>query len=89
LRSDGYSELQNIRCPTLIVASSDDQLSSLAEAQLMAAQIPAASLVLIEDCGHMTPLEKPRQLLQILSDWLLPITSTTAINALDRPIQRA
>jgi pimeloyl-ACP methyl ester carboxylesterase len=89
LRSDGYSELQNIRCPTLIVASSDDQLSSLAEAQLMAAQIPAASLVLIEDCGHMTPLEKPQQLLQILSDWLLPITSTTAINALDRPIQRA
>ncbi|SFH75497.1 Pimeloyl-ACP methyl ester carboxylesterase [Collimonas sp. OK307] len=73
LRSDGYAELENIGCPTLIVASSNDQLSSIAEAQLMASRIPAASMVVIEDCGHMTPLEKPAQLLQILSDWLTAI----------------
>jgi len=70
LRSDGYAELQKIHCPTLIVASRNDQLSSVAEAQQMQAQIPAAKMVLIEDCGHMTPLEKPEELLQILSDWL-------------------
>jgi len=70
LRSDGYAELENIRCPTLVVASSNDQLSSIAEAELMAARIPAASMVVIEDCGHMTPLEKPGELLQILSGWL-------------------
>ncbi len=70
LRSDGYAELENIRCPTLVVASSNDQLSSIAEAELMAARIPAASMVVIEDCGHMTPLEKPEELLQILSGWL-------------------
>ncbi|GAC1319291.1 MAG: alpha/beta hydrolase [Collimonas sp.] len=71
LRSDGYAELEHIRCPTLVVASSNDQLSSIAEAQLMAARIPAASMVVVEDCGHMTPLEKPEELLQILSGWLL------------------
>jgi len=70
LRSDGYAELENIRCPTLVVASSNDQLSSIAEAELMAARIPAAGMVVIEDCGHMTPLEKPGELLQILSGWL-------------------
>ncbi len=70
LRSDGYAELENIRCPTLVVASSNDQLSSIGEAELMAARIPAASMVVIEDCGHMTPLEKPEELLQILSGWL-------------------
>jgi pimeloyl-ACP methyl ester carboxylesterase len=70
LRSDGYAELENIRCPTLVVASSNDQLSSIAEAELMAARIPAASMVVIEDCGHMTPLEKPEELLLILSGWL-------------------
>jgi pimeloyl-ACP methyl ester carboxylesterase len=73
LRSDGYAELENIRCPTLIVASSNDRLSSIAEAQLMAARIPAAGMVVIEDCGHMTPLEKPAQLSQILSDWLTAV----------------
>nr|WP_211467242.1 alpha/beta hydrolase [Collimonas silvisoli] len=86
LRSDGFSELQNIRCPALIVASSNDQLSSVAEAQQMAAQIPAASMVLIEDCGHMTPLEKPQQLLQILSDWLAAVN---AVNAPAAPVRQA
>ena len=70
LRSDGYAELENIRCPTLVVASSNDQLSSIAEAELMAARIPGAGMVVIEDCGHMTPLEKPEELLLILSGWL-------------------
>jgi pimeloyl-ACP methyl ester carboxylesterase len=27
-------------------------------------------MVVIEDCGHMTPLEKPEELLLILSGWL-------------------
>ncbi|WP_395826441.1 alpha/beta fold hydrolase [Collimonas sp.] len=70
LRSDGYAELQKIDCPTLIVASRNDQLSSIAEAQQMQAQIAAAQMVVIEDCGHMTPLEKPQELLRIISDWL-------------------
>jgi pimeloyl-ACP methyl ester carboxylesterase len=70
LRSNGYTELQKIHCPTLIVASRNDQLSSIAEAQQMQAQIAAAQMVLIENCGHMTPLEKPEELLRIVSDWL-------------------
>lgn len=70
LRSDGYAELHKIQCPTLIVASSNDQLSSIAESQQMLEQIATAHMVLVENCGHMTPLEKPQQLLQILSDWI-------------------
>ncbi|AIY43996.1 Beta-ketoadipate enol-lactone hydrolase [Collimonas arenae] len=70
LRSDGYAELQKIQCPTLIVASSNDQLSSIAEAQQMLDQIPTAHMVTIENCGHMTPLEKPAELMQILADWI-------------------
>lgn len=73
LRSDGYAELHKIQCPTLIVASSNDQLSSVAESRQMLEQIATAHMVLIENCGHMTPLEKPQQLLQILSDWISKI----------------
>lgn len=73
LRSDGYAELHKIQCPTLIVASSNDQLSSIAESQQMLEQIATARMVLVENCGHMTPLEKPQQLLQILSNWISSI----------------
>ncbi|MEO6918280.1 MAG: alpha/beta hydrolase [Collimonas sp.] len=70
LRSDGYAELQEIRCPTLIVASSNDQLSSVAESRQMLDQISTAEMVVIENCGHMTPMEKPVELLHILSEWI-------------------
>lgn len=79
LRSDGYTELHKIHCSTLIVASRNDQLSSIAEAQQMQAQIAAAQMVLIENCGHMTPLEKPEELLRIVSDWL-------RVSRIDKPV---
>ncbi|MFC5473374.1 alpha/beta fold hydrolase [Paraherbaspirillum soli] len=71
VRSDGYAALHKIQCPTLIVASRNDQLRSVEEAEQMAERIADASLVVVENCGHMTPLEQPVQLLQILSDWLI------------------
>lgn len=78
LRSDGYAELHKIQCPTLIVASSNDQLSSVAESQQMLQQIATARMALVENCGHMTPLEKPQQLLQILFGWLTSIDALPA-----------
>ncbi len=79
LCSDGYTELQKIHCSTLIVASRNDQLSSIGEAKQMQAQIAAAQMVLIENCGHMTPLEKPEELLRIVSDWL-------RVSRIDKPV---
>jgi len=70
LRSDGYGDLHNIACPTLIVASRHDQLRTIDEAEQMAHRIPSSTLVVMEDSGHMTPLERPTELLQILSDWI-------------------
>ena len=59
-----------IRCPTLVVAAADDQLRSLAEAQEMTAAIPGATLAVIEDTGHMIPLEAPQRLLDVIVPWL-------------------
>lgn len=70
LRSDGYGDLHNIACPTLIVASRNDQLRSVDEAEQMAQRIASSTLVVMEDSGHMTPLERPAELLRILSDWI-------------------
>jgi pimeloyl-ACP methyl ester carboxylesterase len=60
----------DIRCPTLVVAAAQDQLRSLAEAQEMTAAIPGATLQVIEDSGHMIPIEAPQRLLDVIVPWL-------------------
>jgi len=69
-RQDGRPSLKDIECPTLVVWSRQDELRSLDEAQELNHGIPHARLEIIENCGHMTPLEQPGVLSRILRDWL-------------------
>ena len=69
-RRDGRPTLKDIECPTLVIWSRQDELRSLDEAQELAQGIPNAGLEIIENCGHMTPLEQPDALSRILRDWL-------------------
>lgn len=59
-----------IDCPTLVIASENDALRSLEEAEELVAAIPNAELQLIEDCGHMIPLEQPQALAESIVRWL-------------------
>ncbi|HEY4316624.1 MAG TPA: alpha/beta hydrolase [Herbaspirillum sp.] len=70
LRGDEPAGLEQIHCPTLIVTSGDDALRSMAESEDMARRIAGSRMVVIPDCGHMTPLEKPDALLAEIR-WLL------------------
>jgi len=69
MRNDGYEDLEKVTCPTLIITSRNDQMRSVNESQQMADRIPQSQLAVIEHSGHMTPLEKPMELLGILSKW--------------------
>jgi pimeloyl-ACP methyl ester carboxylesterase len=69
-RRDGRPNLKDIECPTLVVWSRQDRLRSLDEARELTSGIANARLAIIENCGHMTPLEQPDELLQILRNWL-------------------
>lgn len=62
--------LGNIHCPTLVVAAGHDRLRSLEEARELHAGIPGAELALVEDSGHMIPIEAPGALLDVLVPWL-------------------
>ncbi|WGL17391.1 alpha/beta hydrolase [Microbulbifer bruguierae] len=61
---------ETIACPTLVVASTSDALRSLDEAQELVRAIPNASLQIIDDAGHMIPLERPRELAATIVHWL-------------------
>ncbi len=61
---------QKISCPTLVIAAAQDQMRSLNEAQELQEFIPQASLKVINNCGHMIPLEQPEVLAQTISNWI-------------------
>jgi len=62
--------LDAIRCPTLVVAAGHDGLRSLEEVREMHAGIAGARFALVEDSGHMIPLEAPGQLCDAIVPWL-------------------
>ena len=68
-RIDSRPHLKDIRCPTLVIAASEDQLMPVAVLQEMADAIPGARLEVVEDSGHMTTLEHPERIVELLRDW--------------------
>ena len=70
VRRDGYADLERITCPSLVIACRQDRLRSFAETERMARHLPHGRFNIIEDCGHMAPLEKPHELAGLLADWI-------------------
>lgn len=70
VRLDGYADLERIICPALVVACRQDRLRSFAETERMARHLPHAIFKILEDCGHMAPLERPRELTALLASWI-------------------
>ncbi|MFQ5618589.1 MAG: alpha/beta fold hydrolase [Rhodospirillales bacterium] len=69
-RPDGRRDLGAIHCPALVLCGREDALTPLAGHQEMAAGLPNSKLVVIEDCGHMAPLERPRAVSAVMRYWL-------------------
>ena len=70
VRRDGYADLERITCPSLVVACRQDRLRTFAETERMARALPQSSFKILEDCGHMAPLEKPHDLSALLAAWI-------------------
>ncbi|MCC7275771.1 MAG: alpha/beta fold hydrolase [Alphaproteobacteria bacterium] len=69
-RPDGIPDLPAITCPTLVLCGRQDALTPLDAHEEMARHIPGARLVVIEDCGHLSPLERPEAVNAALRAWL-------------------
>jgi pimeloyl-ACP methyl ester carboxylesterase len=62
--------LVDITIPTLIVWGANDEVIPLAQGREYAAKIPQAKLVIIPDCGHVPPIEKPEAFLSAVIPFL-------------------
>lgn len=72
-RPDATAVLPRIGCPTLLLCGREDSWSPLARHEAMARLIRDSRLAVIADCGHMSPLERPEEVSQALSQWLAEI----------------
>ena len=69
-RPDYRPMLPSITCPTLLLCGRQDRLTPLDNSEQMAAAIPGAKLVVIEECGHMSTLERPEEVNRTMRKWL-------------------
>ncbi|HSV53694.1 MAG TPA: alpha/beta fold hydrolase [Burkholderiaceae bacterium] len=65
-RTDHRAALAQLRFPALVMCGRADQITPPALSEELAATIPGARLEWIEDAGHMTPLEQPARVAQLL-----------------------
>lgn len=69
-RPDSRPGLSDITCPTLVALGDHDGIVALDDAEEIAEGIPGATLHLIANCGHLSPLEKPAAVSALLKAWL-------------------
>lgn len=69
-RTDSRHDLRSVNCPTLIMCGRDDTLTPVEQSAEMASVIYGAKLVTIDDCGHLSSLERPHAVSAVLRYWL-------------------
>lgn len=69
-RPDSRADLRRVRVPSIVLCGRQDALTTLAQHEEMAALIPGAELVVIEECGHISSLERPEDVTAALRNWL-------------------
>jgi pimeloyl-ACP methyl ester carboxylesterase len=68
-RGDVSAALPGIACPTLLIVGARDVITPPAEHALMAGAIAGSRLVVIEDAGHLSSLERPEAFNAALLQW--------------------
>jgi pimeloyl-ACP methyl ester carboxylesterase len=72
-RPDAMQLLAHIACPTLVLCGREDAWSPPSRHEDMARRIPTSELVIVERCGHMSPMEQPQVVAAALTEWLRSI----------------
>jgi pimeloyl-ACP methyl ester carboxylesterase len=68
-RPDSTQDLPKIQCPALIITGREDTICPLELHEDMAKAIPNATLKIIEECGHLSTMEQPLAVNNIIIDW--------------------
>jgi pimeloyl-ACP methyl ester carboxylesterase len=70
-RTDARDLLRAATIPVRIICGREDRLTPLARSQEVVEITPDARLSIVEDCGHMPPLERPQAATALMRDWII------------------
>ena len=71
LNWERFGDFDQIKCPTLLLCGASDTTTTPEMHQQLAKEIRNATLVTIENSGHLTLLEKPEAVNTAIENWLL------------------
>jgi len=74
-RTDTTETLKSVSVPALVIRGAEDNITTRAQADILAQHIPGASYVEIAECGHLPNLEDPLQFNEALFNWLNRLSS--------------
>ena len=69
-RPDAGAYLSQIAAPTLLIVGRQDEWSPVAQHVEIAAAMPNARLVVIDDAGHFAPFERPQKVIDAILAWI-------------------
>ncbi len=69
-RPDSRPDLPRIAVPTLVAVGAGDQLTPPDLAAEIAGLVPGAALHVVENAGHLLPMEQPDAATRLMRDWL-------------------
>ena len=69
-RPDSRPTCRTIDIPTLVLCGRQDARTPLHMHEDMHALIPGSELVVVEECGHLAPMERPEAVNAAMRDWL-------------------
>lgn len=69
-RPDSRATLATITCPVTVVIGCQDRITAVSDAEAIAAAITRSRLEVVDDCGHLVPLEQPERTRALLDRWL-------------------
>lgn len=71
--------LPKIKAPTLIIHGKQDLLFPTTEQEYMQKHIKGSTLKIIDNCGHLSPVEHPEKTTQLMREFIAKVLGKTAI----------
>ncbi len=69
-RPDSRSSLGAIHCPTLVLVGNEDALTPVSVARTIADGIAGSKLEIVQECGHLSTMERPDAVTEALRAWI-------------------
>lgn len=77
-RIDERPGLAAIAVPTLVLSAARDRLCPVERHREIASLVPGAELVVLDGVGHLSPVEAPDRVAEVLGDWLSGLPSSSS-----------